>query len=119
MNTCTIEKANKIKPFANINQRIIKVIFLFRSSKMLSQAKWLMMVIAALLTLQSRGDGGIRLPDQAPKEEGEGRSLNFGGDRGRSVSVSLLSALATTMLPMWNQRGHSAFTIWHLKLISK
>ncbi|CAD0205665.1 unnamed protein product [Chrysodeixis includens] len=51
---------------------------------MLSQAKWLMMVIAALLTLQSRGDGGIRLPDQAPKEEGEGRSLNFGGDRGRS-----------------------------------
>ncbi|CAH0697213.1 unnamed protein product [Spodoptera exigua] len=51
---------------------------------MLSQARWLMLAIAAMLTLQSRGDGGIRLPDQPPKEQTEGRSLNFGGDPGRS-----------------------------------
>lgn len=54
---------------------------------MLGQARWLMLVIAAGLTLQSRGEGGIRLPDQPPKQEviPEGRSLNFGGDHGRSV----------------------------------
>ncbi|KAJ8709553.1 hypothetical protein PYW08_009557 [Mythimna loreyi] len=53
---------------------------------MLNQARWLMLLIAAVLTLQSRGEGGIRLPDQPPKEEGEGRNLNFGGggDHGRS-----------------------------------
>ncbi|XP_047512995.1 uncharacterized protein LOC125054895 [Pieris napi] len=47
---------------------------------MLNQARWLMLVIAAL-TLQSRGEGGIRLPDQPPQEEG--RSLHF-DDNGRS-----------------------------------
>ncbi|KAF9799421.1 hypothetical protein SFRURICE_003118 [Spodoptera frugiperda] len=51
---------------------------------MLSQPRWLMLVVAALLTLQSKGDGGIRLPDQPPKEQTDGRSLNFGGDPGRS-----------------------------------
>ncbi|XP_053619555.1 uncharacterized protein Osi2 [Plodia interpunctella] len=51
---------------------------------MLSQARWLMVVLAATLALQSRGEGGIRLPDQPPKEETEGRSLNFGGDHARS-----------------------------------
>ncbi|KAM3957984.1 DUF1676 domain-containing protein Osi2 [Aphomia sociella] len=51
---------------------------------MLNQARWLMMVIAAALALQTQGDGGIRLPDQPPKEESEGRSLNFGGDHSRS-----------------------------------
>ncbi|CAH0763471.1 unnamed protein product [Diatraea saccharalis] len=52
---------------------------------MLHQARWLMLLIAAALALQSRGEGGIRLPDQPPKEENQGRSLNFGGDdRGRS-----------------------------------
>lgn len=55
---------------------------------MLSQARWLMLVIAAALALQSRGEGGIRLPDQPPKEETEGRSLNF-GDHGRSVRFLL------------------------------
>ncbi|CAG9569479.1 unnamed protein product [Danaus chrysippus] len=53
---------------------------------MLNRARWLMIAISAVLTLQSRGEGGIRLPDQPPKEETEGRSLNFvnDGDRGRS-----------------------------------
>lgn len=55
---------------------------------MLGQARWLMLVIAAGLTLQSRGDGGIRLPDQPPKQEGssDGRSLSFGDEHSRSVS---------------------------------
>ncbi|XP_028043554.1 uncharacterized protein LOC114253020 [Bombyx mandarina] len=48
------------------------------------QARWLMLAVAATLALQSRGDGGIRLPDQPSKENTEGRSLNFGGDNGRS-----------------------------------
>lgn len=44
------------------------------------------------MTLQSRGEGGIRLPDQLPNQEGEGRNLNFGGgDHGRSVSCVLLA----------------------------
>ncbi|CAH0401563.1 unnamed protein product [Chilo suppressalis] len=52
---------------------------------MLHQARWLMLLIAAALALQSRGEGGIRLPDQPPKEETQGRSLSFGADdRGRS-----------------------------------
>ncbi|XP_026492476.2 uncharacterized protein LOC113398108 [Vanessa tameamea] len=52
---------------------------------MFNRARWLMVAIAALLALQSRGDGGFRLPDQPPKEETDGRSLNFGGDdNGRS-----------------------------------
>ncbi|XP_028166335.1 uncharacterized protein LOC114357081 isoform X2 [Ostrinia furnacalis] len=52
---------------------------------MLHQARWLMLLIAAALALQSSGEGGIRLPDQPPKEETEGRSLNFGNDdRSRS-----------------------------------
>ncbi|XP_068625700.1 uncharacterized protein Osi2 [Battus philenor] len=55
---------------------------------MLYQARWLMLVIAAALALQSKGEGGIRLPDQPPKEETEGRSLNFGGDHGRSPQAS-------------------------------
>ncbi|XP_072935527.1 uncharacterized protein Osi2 [Epargyreus clarus] len=51
---------------------------------MLNRAKWLMLAIAAVLAL-SRGEGGIRLPDQPPKEETEGRSLHFGNDdHGRS-----------------------------------
>ncbi|CAK1594322.1 unnamed protein product [Parnassius mnemosyne] len=54
---------------------------------MLHQARWLMLIIAAL-ALQSRGDGGIRLPDQPPREETEGRSLNFGDDNGRSPQAS-------------------------------
>ncbi|VVC93256.1 unnamed protein product [Leptidea sinapis] len=49
---------------------------------MLSRAKWLMLAIAAVLALQSRGEGGIRLPDQPSQEEG--RSLNFNDDHGRS-----------------------------------
>lgn len=50
------------------------------------QARWLMVAIAAALALQSRGDGTLRLPDQPPKENTEGRSLNFiGDDRTRSV----------------------------------
>ncbi|XP_038219573.1 uncharacterized protein LOC119837866 [Zerene cesonia] len=49
---------------------------------MLSRARWLMLAIAAMLALQSRGEGGIRLPDQPPQEEG--RSLNFNDDNGRS-----------------------------------
>ncbi|CAB3222961.1 unnamed protein product [Arctia plantaginis] len=57
---------------------------------MLGQARWLMLVIAAGLTLQSRGDGGIRLPDQPPKQEGhsEGRSLSFGDENSRSPQAS-------------------------------
>lgn len=52
---------------------------------MLGQARWLMLLIAATLALQSHGDGGIRLPDQPPKEDTQGRSLNFGGgNQGRS-----------------------------------
>ncbi|KAG6459414.1 uncharacterized protein LOC115449455 [Manduca sexta] len=51
------------------------------------QARWLMVAIAAILALQSRGEGGIRLPDQPPIEHTEGRSLNFGGDHGRSPNA--------------------------------
>ncbi|CAK1541104.1 unnamed protein product [Leptosia nina] len=50
---------------------------------MLNQARWLMLAISAMLALQSRGEGGIRLPDQPPQEEVAGRSLNF-NDNGRS-----------------------------------
>lgn len=58
---------------------------------MLNRARWLMIAISAVLTLQSRGEGGIRLPDQPPKEDTEGRSLNFvnDGDRGRSVNITI------------------------------
>lgn len=48
---------------------------------MLNRARWLMLLIAAALALQSRGDGGFRLPDQPPKdqsEQTEGRSILFG-----------------------------------------
>lgn len=49
---------------------------------MITRARWLMLVIAAALALQSNGDGGIRLPDQPPKDQREeGRSITF-GDRG-------------------------------------
>lgn len=49
------------------------------------QARWLMLAIAAALALQSRGDG-VNFPDETPKEETQGRSVNFGGnDGGRSV----------------------------------
>lgn len=58
---------------------------------MLNRARWLMLLIAAAMALQSRGDGGIRLPDQPPQENTEGRSLNFGGqDYGRSVSFQII-----------------------------
>ncbi|XP_049880782.1 uncharacterized protein LOC126377144 [Pectinophora gossypiella] len=46
---------------------------------------WLLAAMLAVLALQTRGEGGIRLPDQPPREETEGRSLNFeSDDRGRS-----------------------------------
>ncbi|XP_026322978.1 uncharacterized protein LOC113232452 [Hyposmocoma kahamanoa] len=48
------------------------------------QAGWLMLAIAAALALQSRGEGGIRLPDQPPKEENEGRALFGSDDHSRS-----------------------------------
>ncbi|CAH0721063.1 unnamed protein product, partial [Brenthis ino] len=51
---------------------------------MFNRARWLMVAIAAVLAIQSRGDGGIRLPDQPPKEENEERSLHYNDDRGRS-----------------------------------
>ncbi|KAL4707033.1 hypothetical protein ACJJTC_014312 [Scirpophaga incertulas] len=55
-----------------------------KTTKMLNQMQWLILLIAAALALQVRGEG-VRLPDQPPKEETEGRSLNFGSDdRGRS-----------------------------------
>lgn len=45
-------------------------------------------MVLGTLALQTRADGGFRLPDQPPKDEAreEGRSLHFAGDRGRSVS---------------------------------
>ncbi|CAH2059552.1 unnamed protein product, partial [Iphiclides podalirius] len=45
---------------------------------MLNQARWLMMVIAAALALQSKGEGGIRLPDQPPREETEAQASGRG-----------------------------------------
>lgn len=63
---------------------------------MLNRARWLMVAVAALLTLQSKGDGGFRLPDQPPKEETEGRSVNFGGDHGRSVSFDEIQLQCTS-----------------------
>lgn len=63
---------------------------------MLNRARWLMFTVAALLTLQSKGDGGFRLPDQPPKEETEGRSVNFGGDHGRSVSFDEIQLQCTS-----------------------
>ena len=52
---------------------------------MLNRARWLMVAIAAVLAIQSNGEGGIRLPDQPPQDS-DGRSLNFNEDHGRSVS---------------------------------
>lgn len=57
---------------------------------MLHRAKWLMLVTAAMLALQSRGEGGIRLPDQPPSDQNqnEGRSITFNQnsqESGRSV----------------------------------
>lgn len=54
------------------------------------QARWLMLAIAAALALQSRGEGGIRLPDQPPKEENEGRALFGSDDHSRSVRILYL-----------------------------
>lgn len=56
---------------------------------MLNRARWLMVAIAAVLAIQSKGEGGIRLPDQPPQET-DGRSLNFNEDHGRSVSFQNL-----------------------------
>ncbi|KAJ2940074.1 hypothetical protein O0L34_g14109 [Tuta absoluta] len=44
------------------------------------QQRWLPALLVLTLTLQTRGEGGFRLPDQPPKEETEGRSLNFSDD---------------------------------------
>lgn len=55
---------------------------------MLGQVRWLVL-LAAVLTQQVRGDGGIRLPDQPPKQDSssEGRSLTF-GEHSRSPQAS-------------------------------
>lgn len=91
---------------------------------MLNRARWLMVAVAALLTLQSKGDGGFRLPDQPPKEETEGRSVNFGGDRGRSVSFDEIqlqctstSTLSTYLLCRKNSK--IKFIIRHILKIVK
>lgn len=67
---------------------------------MLNRARWLMVAIAAVLAIQSNGEGGIRLPDQ-PLQETDGRSLNFNEDHGRSVSQPALEILTCFLLKLF------------------
>ncbi|XP_041985538.1 uncharacterized protein LOC121737871 [Aricia agestis] len=56
--------------------------------------RWILVAVMAILA-QATAEGGFRLPDQPPKEETEGRSLNFGDDdRGRSPQASGRGLLA-------------------------
>ncbi|GBP35619.1 hypothetical protein EVAR_33822_1 [Eumeta japonica] len=49
---------------------------------MLNRARWLMLGIAAAMALQSRGEGGIRLPDQPSKVDQQGNGqFNFNGQQ--------------------------------------